>query len=74
MTNKDIGIEIAHKLIKYKNINNENYLPLVNKLMDNYNVNEKDRPIIMNSMIHEWAILGYDIISTHPFKLKGPKY
>jgi len=71
MNNKDIGIKIAHELINYNNINNENYLPLVYKFLEKHNVNNENTHNVINAIIHEWSVLGYEIMSTHPFKLKG---
>ena len=70
MTDKEIGIDIAHKLINYNNINKENYLPLVDKFLKEYKLNKNNNKChIINSMIHELSVLGYEIIETHPFKL-----
>jgi len=69
MDNKEIGIKIARELINFDNHNNENYLPLVDKFLEKYGVEGSDTHSVINAMIHEWSVLGYEIISTHPFKL-----
>ena len=74
MTNIDIGKEIAEKLIHFDNVNNENYYPLLDKFISEYNITDmKEQNKIIMTVVHELTIQGYDIISTEPFKLKNLK-
>ena len=74
MTNIDIGKEIAERLINFNNINNENYYPLLDRFINEYNVtNMEEQNKIIMTVVHELTIRGYDIISTEPFKLKNLK-
>ncbi len=69
---RDIAKEIAKKLIEYDNTNNENYLPLLNRFIDEYNINKMDdRNKIIMEVVQELSHLNYEIISTHPFKIKN---
>ena len=74
MTNIDIGKEIAERLINFDNINNENYYPLLDKFINEYNITDmKEQNKIIMVVVHELTIRGYDIISTEPFKIKNLK-
>ncbi len=69
---RDIAKEIAKKLIEYDNTDNENYLPLLNRFIDEYNINKMDdRNKIIMEVVQELSHLNYEIISTHPFKIKN---
>ena len=69
---RDIAKEIAKKLIEYDNTENENYLPLLNRFIDEYNINKMDdRNKIIMEVVQELSHLNYEIISTHPFKIKN---
>ena len=69
---RDIAKEIVKKLIEYDNTNNENYLPLLNRFIDEYNINKTDdRNKIIMEVVQELSHLNYEIISTHPFKIKN---
>ena len=74
MTNIDIGKKIAERLINFDNINNENYYPLLDKFINEYNITDmKEQNKIIMVVVHELTIRGYDIISTEPFKIKNLK-
>ena len=74
MTLINIGKEIAERLINFNNINNENYYPLLDRFINEYNVtNMEEQNKIIMTVVHELTIRGYDIISTEPFKLKNLK-
>lgn len=74
MTNIDIGKEIAERLINFDNVNNENYYPLLDRFINEYNITDmKEQNKIIMVVVHELTIRGYDIISTEPFKLKNLK-
>lgn len=74
MTNIDIGKEIAERLINFDNVNNENYYPLLDRFINEYNITDmKEQNKIIMVVVHELTIQGYDIISTEPFKLKNLK-
>ena len=74
MTNIDIGKEIAERLINFDNINNENYYPLLDRFINEYNITDmKEQNKIIMAVVHELTIRGYDIVSTEPFKLKNLK-
>lgn len=74
MTNIDIGKEIAERLINFDNVNNENYYPLLDRFINEYNITDmKEQNKIIMIVVHELTIRGYDIISTEPFKLKNLK-
>ena len=69
---RDIAKEIAKKLIEYDNTDNENYLPLLNRFIDEYNINKMDdRNKIIMEVVQELSHLNYEIISTIPFKIKN---
>ena len=69
---RDIAKEIAKKLIEYDNTDNENYLPLLNRFIDEYNINKMDdRNKIIMEVVQELSHLNYEIISIHPFKIKN---
>lgn len=70
MTNIDIGKEIAERLINFDNVNNENYYPLLDRFINEYNITDmKEQNKIIMVVVHELTIRGYDIISTEPFKI-----
>ncbi len=74
MTNIDIGKEIAERLINFDNVNNENYYPLLDRFINEYNITDmKEQNKIIMVVVHELTIRGYDIISTEPFKIKNLK-
>lgn len=74
MTNIDIGKEIAERLINFDNVNNENYYPLLDRFINEYNITDmKEQNKIIMAVVHELTIRGYDIILTEPFKLKNLK-
>ena len=74
MDHKKLGTTLAKMLIEYNNINNASYNSVLDKCLDKLNINElTDRHIVTNNAIHELAVLGYDIVTTKPFKMENIK-
>lgn len=62
---------IGHKLIKYKT-DTESLLTVYNKLLKEQGDFTSDDSIkIMTRMIHVITVLGYELESTHPLKLRN---
>ena len=67
----DLVDKVSIDIINYNNKDNYSLKEVFNIITDKYNINDID--IFMVKVISCISYYGYDIVSTHPFKLKRYK-
>lgn len=65
---EDIVIEITQKIENYKNIKKENWGEVYEKFLNSYNLNDKERNIVLIKVVNKITRDGYSIEDS-PFRL-----
>ena len=73
MSNQEIGNNISKRIIEYDNVNNLSLKEVFKLFFSEYEDLELDEDIILIQVVSFLSREGYDIVSTHPFKLKRYK-